>query len=124
MEAVISSSPIPIPEKQVKYQWSQYRKMCIRDRLKFTVNIGVSSNRLLAKMAGDFEKPDLVHTLFPEEIEEKMWPLPVERLFLVGKAAADKLHSLGTVSYTHLDVYKRQCLGLQIILKFNLQKSN
>ena len=67
----------------------------IKEELKFTVNIGVSSNRLLAKMAGDFEKPDLVHTLFPEEIEEKMWPLPVERLFLVGKAAADKLHSLG-----------------------------
>ena len=67
----------------------------IKEELKFTVNIGVSSNRLLAKMAGDFEKPDLVHTLFPEEIEEKLWPLPVERLFLVGKAAADKLHSLG-----------------------------
>ena len=70
-------------------------KDIIKEELKFTVNIGVSSNRLLAKMAGDFKKPDLVHTLFPEEIEEKMWPLPVERLFLVGKAAADKLHSLG-----------------------------
>ena len=48
----------------------------IRDELGFTVNIGVSVNKLLAKMASDFEKPDRVHSLFPEEIEEKMWPLP------------------------------------------------
>lgn len=67
----------------------------IRDTLGFTVNIGISVNRLLAKMASDFEKPDRVHTLFPDEIEEKMWPLPVEDLFFVGKSTAVKLHSLG-----------------------------
>lgn len=67
----------------------------IRDTLGFTVNIGISNNRLLAKMASDFEKPDRVHTLFPNEIEEKMWPLPVEDLFFVGKSTAVKLHSLG-----------------------------
>ena len=60
----------------------------IRDTLGFTVNIGISSNRLLAKMASDFTKPDKVHTLFPEEIQEKMWPLPVEDLFHVGKSTA------------------------------------
>lgn len=49
----------------------------IWEELGFTVNIGVSTNKLLAKMAGDFEKPNKVHTLFPEEMEEKMWPLPV-----------------------------------------------
>lgn len=70
-------------------------KKQIREELGFTVNIGISSNRLLAKMAGDLKKPDLVHTLFPEEIEEKLWPLPVERLFLVGGSAAAKLHDLG-----------------------------
>lgn len=67
----------------------------IRDTLGFTVNIGISNNRLLAKMASDFEKPDKVHTLFPNEIEEKMWPLLVEDLFFVGKSTAVKLHSLG-----------------------------
>lgn len=67
----------------------------IRDTLGFTVNIGISSNRLLAKMASDFTKPDRVHTLFPDEIREKMWPLPVEDLFYVGKSTAAKLHSLG-----------------------------
>ena len=71
----------------------------IKDRIKnelgFTVNVGISTNRLLAKMASDFKKPDLVHTLFPEEMEKKMWPLPVEDLFFVGKATASKLHMLG-----------------------------
>lgn len=67
----------------------------IRETLGFTVNIGVSSNRLLAKMAGDFRKPDLVHTLFPEEIREKMWPLPVDRMLFVGKAAGERLKRLG-----------------------------
>ena len=75
----------------------------IKDRIKnelgFTVNVGISSNKLLAKMASDFEKPDKVHTLFPDEISEKMWPLPVGELFLCGKASADKLTRLhiGTI---------------------------
>lgn len=67
----------------------------IYEELGFTVNIGISSNKLLAKMASDFEKPDKVHTLFPEEIESKMWPLPVRDLFFVGKAAERRLFSMG-----------------------------
>ncbi len=67
----------------------------IKRELGFTVNVGISTNHLLAKMAGDLKKPDMVHTLFPEEIKEKMWPLPVEDLFFVGKATAAKLHTLG-----------------------------
>lgn len=67
----------------------------VRRELGFTVNVGVSSNKLLAKMAGGFQKPDRVHTLFPEEIPVKMWPLPVSDLFFVGRAAAKKLKDLG-----------------------------
>lgn len=67
----------------------------IKNDLGFTVNIGISSNYLLAKMASDFEKPDKVHTLFPEEIPQKMWPLPVDELFFVGKATSKRLHTLG-----------------------------
>ena len=67
----------------------------IREELGFTVNVGISSNKILAKMASDLEKPDKVHTLFPEEVEKKMWPLPVRDLFFVGKAAERKLHSMG-----------------------------
>ena len=67
----------------------------IWEELGFTVNVGISSNKLLAKMAGDFEKPNKVHTLFPEEMESKMWPLPVRDLFLVGPATERKLKLLG-----------------------------
>ncbi len=67
----------------------------INEELGFTVNIGISSNKLLAKMAGDFEKPNKVHTLFPEEMESKFWPLPVRDLFLVGAATERKLKMLG-----------------------------
>ena len=67
----------------------------IWQELGFTVNVGISSNKLLAKMAGDFEKPNKVHTLFPEEIGEKLWPLPVRDLFLVGTATEAKLKRMG-----------------------------
>ncbi|TCK86756.1 DNA polymerase-4 [Natranaerovirga hydrolytica] len=76
----------------------------IYNALGFTVNIGISSNKLLAKMASDFQKPNLVHTLFPEEIEKKMWPLPIGDLFMVGKSSAKKLLNLGI--YTIGDLAK------------------
>ena len=63
----------------------------IRDTLGFTVNVGVAENKILAKMASDFEKPDKVHALFREELPEKFWPLPVGDLFLVGHATREKL---------------------------------
>ena len=65
----------------------------IKSELGFTVNVGVGSNKLLAKMASDFEKPDKVHTLFYNEIEKKMWPLPIGDLFLAGKSATSRLMS-------------------------------
>lgn len=67
----------------------------IKRELGFTVNIGVSTNFLLSKMAGDFSKPDKVHSCFPDEIEQKMWPLPVEDLLFCGKSSAERLKSLG-----------------------------
>jgi len=67
----------------------------IYKNLGFTVNIGVSCNKLLAKMASDFKKPNLVHTLFPEEIEKKMWPMPVGKLYMVGKSSVRTLDNLG-----------------------------
>ena len=66
----------------------------VENELGFTVNVGVSSNKLLAKMASDFEKPNKVHTLYEYEIEDKMWPLPVSELFMIGKKTVPKLHNL------------------------------
>ena len=66
----------------------------VEHELGFTVNIGVSSNKLLAKMASDFEKPNKIHTLYEYEIEDKMWGLPVSELFMIGKKTVPKLHNL------------------------------
>ena len=71
----------------------QIRKR-IRDELGFTVNVGIAPNKLLAKMASDFEKPDKCHTLFPQEIPDKMWPLPIRSLFCVGQSAQKKTGKL------------------------------
>lgn len=84
------------------------RERIVRE-LGFTVNIGVSSNKLLAKMASDFQKPNLVHTLFPSEIETKMWPLPVNELFFVGGSTRQKLnemgiHTIGDLAQTDLKI--------------------
>jgi DNA polymerase-4 len=83
----------------------------IYSELGFTVNVGISSNKLLAKMASDFKKPNLVHTLFPEEMEKKLWKLPVEELFYVGHATKKKLHALGIhtigeLAKTDLDILR------------------
>ncbi len=69
-------------------------KDAIYKKFGFTVNIGISVNHLLAKMASDFEKPNKVHTLFPEEIPLKMWPLPVSELYMAGKASVEVLNKL------------------------------
>ena len=67
----------------------------IHETLGFTINIGVSSNKLLAKMASDFQKPNRVHLLFPQDIPRKLWPLPVSSLFFAGRASSGKLLNLG-----------------------------
>ena len=66
----------------------------VRESFGFTVNVGISENKLLAKMASDFEKPDKVHTLFLGEIQEKMWPLPMRELFMAGKSSVETLRKL------------------------------
>lgn len=80
----------------------------IHSQLGFTVNVGIGPNKLLAKMASDFEKPDKVHTLFFFEMKTKMWPLPVGELFSVGHKTAEKLqkeyiHTIGELAHTDLE---------------------
>ncbi len=83
----------------------------IREELGFTVNVGISDNKLLAKMASDFEKPDKVHTLYTDEIETKMWPLPVSDLLYVGKSTTNALaklgiHTIGELAKTDVEILR------------------
>ena len=66
----------------------------IKEKFGYTVNIGIANNKLCAKMASDFEKPDKVHTLFDNEIKEKLWPLPVNDLYMCGKKTSEELNKL------------------------------
>ncbi len=94
----------------------------IKDRiyseLGFTVNIGIGSNKLLAKMASDFDKPNKVHTLFSHEVEEKMWKLSVKDLFSVGASTASKLER--SYIYTIGDLAKRSLRSVQAIVGVKL----
>lgn len=93
----------------------------IKARLGFTVNVGVGSNKLLAKMASDFEKPDKVHTLWREEIEMKMWPLPVGDLLWVGKKTQERLTAYGVKTIRDLANLPLAALGRVVGQKFAQQ---
>ena len=67
----------------------------IHDTLGFTVNIGIANNKLCAKMASDFSKPNKIHTCYDYEVKEKLWPLPIGDLFGIGKKTSEKLITLG-----------------------------
>lgn len=69
-------------------------KDTIFETMGFTVNIGISDRKVLAKMASDFKKPNLVHTLYAHEIKEKMWPLPISSLYMCGKSSVEELRKL------------------------------
>lgn len=76
------------------YEFAKKLQTEIFDELGFTVNIGIANNKLCAKMASDFKKPNKIHTLYMNEIEAKMWPLDIGKLFGIGKKTKEKLLKL------------------------------
>ena len=100
-EQVAGNSGVPgsitssSPEREHALALAQQIRDRVRTQLGFTVNVGISSNKLLAKMASDFEKPDKTHTLYPEEVPAKMWLLPIGSLHGCGKSTAQKLQLIG-----------------------------
>ena len=94
-------SPLEAAQKMKKHIWEE---------LGFTVNIGISSNKLLAKMAGELEKPDKIITLYPYEIPRKLWPLPIEELFMVGRRIGPRLRRMGISSIGDLAHFPIECL--------------
>lgn len=86
----------------------------VRNSFGFTVNIGISDKKILAKMASDFRKPDMVHTLYSYEIKEKMWSLPVSSLFMCGKSSAEVLHKLEIETIGQLAQADKQVLSAHL----------
>ena len=93
----------------------------VKAQLGFTVNVGIGSNKLLAKMASDFEKPDKVHTLWSEEVPEKMWPLPVRDLLWVGKKTEERLTAYGIKTIGQLAALGMGSLTRLVGQKFAVQ---
>lgn len=111
-----------------KFLYKDFEKLAykikedIKNNYGFTVNVGIGNNKLCAKMASDFEKPDKVHTLYNTEIKEKLWPLPIEDLFMVGKKTASTLRSLnintiGELAKTKDSILSKYFKNQAVILK-------
>lgn len=83
-------------------------------QLGFTVNVGISDRKVLAKMASDFKKPNLVHTLYSYEIQEKMWPLPVSSLFMCGHSSVETLRKLEIITIGDLARADRNVLSAHL----------
>lgn len=77
-------------------------KDSVYEKFGFTVNVGISDRKVLAKMASDFEKPNKMHTLYSYEIQKKIWPLPVKELFMCGKSAQEKFRQMGITTIGEL----------------------
>ena len=94
----------------------------IKEKFGYTVNVGIGNNKLCAKMASDFEKPDRVHTLYNNEIKTKMWPLPVGELFMVGKKTAEilnriNINTIGELANTDIKLLEKHFKNHAIDLK-------
>lgn len=74
----------------------------ISDRMKFelgiTVSIGVSFNKIYAKLGSDYKKPDAITTMYRDEFQTKAWVLPASDLLYVGKSTEAKLKSMGIMT--------------------------
>lgn len=89
----------PISEKYPSPEAAAtFIKDSIYDKFGYTVNVGISDRKVLAKMASDFKKPNLVHTLYKEEIPNKLWPLPISSLFMCGESSVESLRKLGIIT--------------------------
>lgn len=89
------SHRIAFGDREAALLWASRIREQVKRELGFTVNVGISTNKLLAKMASDFQKPDRTHTLYPDEVPAKMWPLPIHSLYGCGKSTAQKLQLIG-----------------------------
>lgn len=86
-------------------EFAEMIKKQIKERLGFTVNVGIGNNKLCAKMASELKKPDMVHTIYDHEVKDKMWPLPINKLFGVGKKTEEILRKLKITTIEELANY-------------------
>ena len=86
-------------------------RRAVKEERGLTVSVGVSFNKVFAKLASDLKKPDAVTVVSRENYREKIWPLPVSQLLFVGKASTQKLKDLGITTIGQLANADRKMLS-------------
>lgn len=84
----------------------------VRREVGITISAGVAPNKFLAKIASDWQKPDGLFVITPEDVPAFVEALPVEKLFGVGQVTAAKLHALGVKTCGDL-----QTLGVERLVE-------
>ena len=82
----------------------------IRNELGLWCSIGISENKFLSKMASEMKKPLGITELWKEDIKFKMWSLPVQSMYGIGKQTAQKLQSMGIRTIGELAQFKKEDL--------------
>ena len=82
----------------------------VRRELGLTISVGVSFNKIFAKLGSDYKKPDATTLITPENFQDIVWPLPVTDLLYVGRAAARTLERYGVHTIGQLAAFDRQAL--------------
>ena len=83
----------------------------VREETQLTVSVGVGPNRLIAKIASDFDKPDGLTVVPPHQVEDFLAPLPVRRIPGVGPSTEKRLHALGLRTIKELREYDVDALS-------------
>lgn len=99
-----------------------------REELGLTVSIGVSFNKIFAKLGSDMKKPDAITEITPENFREKVWPLPASDLLYVGRATTRKLadrsvYTIGDIAATNPE-YLRSWFGVNGIALWTFASGN
>jgi DNA polymerase-4 len=90
---------------------ARYLRRRVREEVGITISAGVAPNKFLAKIASDWEKPDGLFVIRPQDVDGFVAQLPVEKLFGVGQVTAGKLHGLGVATCGDL-----QAIGADVLM--------
>lgn len=95
----------------------------VKNTLGLTISVGVSFNRVLAKMGSDMKKPDAITILSPQNFREKLYPLPIEDLLFVGKSLAlsfrkIRINTIGDLANSSIEKIQKK-FGKQGVMVYN-----
>ena len=119
-EVYIDFSAVPGGQRQGGRALARLLQKCIFDATGLTCSIGVAPNKLLAKMASEFHKPNGIAIVYERDLEEKFFPLPVRKIHGIGPKTEAKLHALGILTIADLAALEKSMLQQQFGEKYGM----